>query len=376
MKKILKGICLVLCSCAWVYSANAENIAPAEEQGETISLRQELASENQKLFTGSAELRKHLDSDKQYLVWSLAEINRMPVSVADMQIAGVSLGKTETELRQILGVPETIQRGISATYYRYPQAAVTIRHSLPEDIRQAFSTSWTKASIWQGVSSIQTETEKYPSARGLAVGNSRENILRVYGRPQQMWWDAKNRKMYYIYGNDDIGWLTFEVDNLQIQAIRLDKIFPGMATRKKASDYQLLGMEVAKPYQSPAWSVWETRVEQDLMELWLFKDFGVAVHKDSHKIERIFLLSPQVTTPRGIALSDSLSTLQHIYGEPDITEVNEKANITLYYYEQSKKTPIYLVFVIDNQKKEIIDIILSATKIEPNHTAEQRYGLH
>lgn len=382
MKKIVRGICWLLCSCTWAYTVGATNHAAvankatAENKAGHEVVQQEVQTEQKKLFTGSAELRTHTNSDKQYLVWSLAEINPQPLSAEDMEIGGVSLGVTEKEVRQHLGAPAEVQKGVSADYYRYPKAAVTIRHSLPEDIRKVSLPGWTADSTWQGVSSIRTETEKYPTARDLAVGNSRENILRIYGRPQQMRWDAKQRRMYYIYGNKDIGWLTFDVENLQIQDIRLDKSFPGVMGQEEMSDKKLLGMEVGKPYHSPAWSTWETHIEQDLVELWMFKDFGITIDKDTGKVERIFLLSPQVTTPRGVALGDSSSTVEHVYGKPDMAEINLPGNITLWYYIQSKKPPIYLIFVIGNDKKEVKDIILSARFLDSSITSEQRYGLN
>ena len=82
-----------------------------------------------------------------------------------------------------------------------------------------------------------------------------------------------------------------------------------------------------------------------------------------------------MATDKGIAIGDSLSTVTHVYGEPNaIVHVGDQQQTALLYYPQNLAKRIYLVFVLDTEKDQLTDIILTQGRISQAATPEERYG--
>ena len=108
---------------------------------------------------------------------------------------------------------------------------------------------------------------------------------------------------------------------------------------------------------------------------WLFRDMMIEVDLPTQKIRKVIVRSPHVATSKGIALGDSVSTLLHVYGKPLLQEQGDGNRPSVWYYTDHADAGAYLAFVISTDKKEIIDIILTDTKLAASADRDVRYGL-
>lgn len=326
---------------------------------------------------GGAEVRTREEDGSTYVVWTLAEIRKDALAAADFDIGGVHIGDSVPDLVAKFGAPEKVRKGNVDDYYFFKNAAATYRKPLPYGEATAVKIGINPAKVTQGIVSLRTETQALPTGRGLAVGNSRENILRVYGAPKQVLYDPESHQTYYHYAlpAENLS-LVFVVKNLQIQSILSEKVMgKDFGQGLHSDEYALMGIKTGSIYKEPDWTVWEMHVEQKNKEFWLFGDYGVCVDKKTQQIERVFLSSPNITTAKGIAIGDSATTLYHIYGDPEVLDQGKDGEPDLLYYADPKQRDNYLVFAVDKKKSEVIDIILTNQRIYKFATREERYGI-
>ncbi len=331
-------------------------------------------------FVGGAELKNDGTDDESYVVWTLATLREDPLTAADFVLGEVSPGDDFQRLVQYYGAPEEVHKGNIDDYYLFEDAAATVRRGVPFNDTTAIKIGIDPARVTKGVAALYTETERHASARGLAVGNSRENILRIYGRPATVDFEPRKQVLYYTYFIPEENLkMVFATKNFQIHSIRSEKITINEAemirAQQNADEFRLADLKVGKVFAAPAWSEWEIHAEQDKKEFWLFKDFGVYLDKKTQKIERIFLRSPHIATARGITLGDSITTVEHVYGNPQILEFATETAPHMLYYADPKQRDCYLVFAIDPQRTEVVDILLSNGPIRDRDTKEERYGI-
>ncbi len=326
---------------------------------------------------GRAEQRVHEGTNRTYLVWSLAQLQNEPVTTADMQLSGVGIGSDAAAAVRAFGAPEAIRRGNMDTEYRWAGGGAVVRDAVDWPAEVAAQYHIPQVKLQQGVISV-TATQAGPKTpRGLTVGNSRENVVRMYGAPAQVRLDPATETTYYLYDNPEgTQRLTVTVHKLQVGELRIDAVDAQAHTEKEEDrGERLLGWRVGEVYQEPSWATWESKAEMKERCYWLFRDMMIEVDLPTQKIRKVIVRSPHVATSKGIALGDSVSTLLHVYGKPLLQEQGDGDRPSVWYYTDHADAGAYLAFVISTDKKEVIDIILTDTKLAASADRDVRYGL-
>lgn len=331
---------------------------------------------------GAARQETGPDGNQKVLVWSVAEIQNEPLVAQDFSVGGLRLGDDPKKLTDVLGAPLTIVRGNHIDRYYFEDADAAVQQSLPYDQKTAATIGVEPTRTLTGISALTVTKAKLMTPRGIGIGNSRENVIRVYGTPSLVEYASSTKTSYYRYRlheNEIIYELTFAIHELQVTSMQLtyvsltkEKQDLSFAVNTPAS---LLGFVPGTMYREPSWSEWETHLTQGETEIWMHGDFGVTVDSKTQKIKRVFLRNTNVATDKGIAIGDSLSTVTHVYGEPNaIVHVGDQQQTALLYYPQNLAKRIYLVFVLDTEKDQLTDIILTQGRISQAATPEERYG--
>lgn len=326
---------------------------------------------------GRAEKRIREGTNRTYLVWSLAKLQTAPVTTADMQLDGVAIGSDAAALTRAFGAPEAIRRGNMDTEYRLAGGGAVIRETVAWPAEVAAQYRIPPAKLQHGVVSLVTKKEGPATPRGLTVGNSRENVIRLYGAPSHVRFEPATETTYYLYDNPEgTQRLTVTVHELQVTELRLDLTDERADEVKEDSRSEsLLGWRVGDIYREPTWATWESKAEIESRCYWLFRDMMVEVDQPSQKIRKVIVRSPHVATSKGIALGDSASTLVHVYGQPSVREKGDSERPDIWYYAEHPEAGSYLAFVISPDKKEVIDIVLTDAKLTASADRDVRYGL-
>lgn len=331
---------------------------------------------------GAARQEMGPDGNQKMLVWSVAEIQNEPLVAQDFSVGGLRLGDDPEKATDVLGAPLTIVRGNHIDRYHFKDADAAVQQGLPYDQKTAATIGVEPTRTLTGISALAVTKAKLMTPRGIGIGNSRENVIRVYGAPSLVEYEPSTKTSYYRYRlheNKITYELTFAIHELQVKSMQLAYV----SVPKKKQDLSfivntpasLLGFVPGTMYQEPSWSEWETHLTQGETEIWMHGDFGVTVDSKTQKIKRVFLRNTNAATDKGIAIGDSLSTVTHIYGEPNaIVHVGDQQQTALLYYPQNFAKRIYLVFVLDTQKDQLTDIILTQGRISQAATPEERYG--
>lgn len=331
---------------------------------------------------GAARQETGSDGNQKVLVWSVAEIQNEPLAAQDFSVGGLRLGDDPEKATDVLGAPLTIVRGNHIDRYHFKDADAAVQQGLPYDQKTAATIGVEPTRTLTGISALVVTNAKLMTPRGIGIGNSRENVIRVYGAPSLVEYEPSTKTSYYRYRlheNEIIYELTFAIHELQVKSMQLTYV---SLTKEKqdlsftvSTPASLLGFVPGTMYQEPSWSEWETHLTQGETEIWMHGDFGVTVEGKTQKIERVFLRNTNVATDKGIAIGDSLSTVTHVYGEPNaIVHVGDQQQTALLYYPENLAKRIYLVFVLDMQKDQLTDIILTQGRISQAATPEERYG--
>lgn len=331
---------------------------------------------------GAARQEMGPDGNQKMLVWSVAEIQNEPLVAQDFSVGGLRLGDDPERLTGVLGAPLTIMRGNRIDRYHFKEAEATVQQSLPYDQKTAATIDVEPIRTLTGISALTVTKEKLMTSRGIGIGNSRENVIRVYGTPSLVEYDPSTKISYYRYrlhDNEITYELTFAIHELQIKSMQLAYVSALKEKRDLSftanTPASLLGFVPGTMYREPSWSEWETHLTQGETEIWMHGDFGVTVESKTQKIKRVFLRNTNVATDKGVAIGDSLSTVTHVYGEPNaIVHVGDQQQTALLYYPQNLAKRLYLVFVLDTQKDQLTDIILTQGRISEAATPEERYG--
>lgn len=331
---------------------------------------------------GAARQETGPDGNQKVLVWSVAEIQNEPLVAQDFSVGGLRLGDDPKKLTDVLGAPLTIVRGNHIDRYHFEDADAAVQQGLPYDQKTAATIGVEPMRTLTGISALTVTKAKLMTSRGIGIGNSRENVIRVYGTPSLVEYEPSTKTSYYryrLYENKITYELTFAIHELQVESMQVAYV----AVPKEKHDFSfivntsasLLGFVPGTMYEELSWSEWETHLTQGETEIWMHGDFGVTVEGKTQKIKRVFLRNTNVSTDKGIAIGDSLSTVTHVYGEPNaIVHVGDQQQTALLYYPQNFAKRIYLVFVLDTQKDQLTDIILTQGRISQAATPEERYG--
>ena len=99
----------------------------------------------------------------------------------------------------------------------------------------------------------------------------RENVLRTYGRPLQVFWNDKDRDFYFVYevGQQE---LWFQIKNNKVAGIILSEkekddnlpvkgalVEPAFSEAIQTKDVHIAGFSLGETFVPHAWDTWEKK---------------------------------------------------------------------------------------------------------------------
>lgn len=369
------GILTALFALAWTVSfaelpsgrlaANAEESAQ-QKQIENTSPEQGKSSVNQPRKTEAVSSEMSEQKEKQAGAVNgqqLIPIDGAPLSESDFQVAGFMLGGefSPSGEKHFVRTRETLfdiyrAEGISVSVSSSFLKSYMKRNDLP--IRQVIQN--------EGISQITVSKDVYRTVRGIAVGETRENMLRKYGKADEILWDEKAKLYHFLY-RMGVRELRFIVKQGRILSIEASFIPANNLSRQKpytqtdsdllaARDMRIAGYELHTVFSPRDSQDWEKKMSGEKEEILYYPGFSVQTNKRNHHIESLFITDSGILTSRGITLGDDVSTVDLLYGPPHKLEVNTDSGFpkTAYIYFSQQKRDILIIYIKDNKVDGIL----------------------
>lgn len=301
---------------------------------------------------------------------ALRPISTFPLYEMDFIIRGISLGQNAGTVTVLAGKPEKEMAGAVRSEYQWKDLAVRMVNDLAYKYESRSDVSMPRLGVTgPGVEAIAVTGPSVMTPRGLTVGSSRENVLRVYGRPTRILWDGPKSVFYMVYDKGEKS-LVFTIGNNKVERILVTRKDPqfegtessglyGKAARMEENDFHIAGFALNTPFHEYTWLVWEKKAMNPEEEVWYYPGFAVRMDKKTHTIEAAFLTDARMLTYRGIAIGDHLSTLEAMYGAPEKLEMNtmEGHPQSAYIYFSPDKQQV-LIFYVDDQSKKVQNVLV------------------
>ncbi len=301
---------------------------------------------------------------------TLRPISSLPLYEIDFTIRGISLGQNAGTVTFLAGKPEKEEQGAVRSEYQWKDLAVRMVNDLAYKYESRGDVDMPDRGVTgPGVEAIAVTGPSVMTPRGLTVGSSRENVLRVYGRPARILWDGPKSVFYMVYDKGEKS-LVFTIGNNKVERILVTRKDPqfegnesrglyGKRERMEDNDFHIAGFALNTPFHEYTWLVWEKKAMNPEEEVWYYPGFAVRMDKKTHTIEASFLTDARMLTYRGIAIGDHLSTLEAMYGAPEKLEMNtmEGHPQSAYIYFSPDKQQV-LIFYVDDQSKTVQNVLV------------------
>ena len=217
------------------------------------------------------------------------------------------------------------------------------------------------------MSLLTVSSGKGTTGRGISIGMRRENVLRTYGRPLQVFWNDKDRDFYFVYeaGQQE---LWFQIKNNKVAGIILSEkekddnlpvkgalVEPAFSEAIQTKDVHIAGFSLGETFVPHAWDTWEKKWTGKGQTQWYYPGYAVRESDKSHIIEGLFVVGPDMLTGRGLTVGDSTSTAELLYGAPDKIEVNYSGGTvrSVYIYFLKFRKNMLLIYLEDGKVSSI-----------------------
>ncbi len=284
---------------------------------------------------------------------AVPDIDASPLTAYDFLAGGIRLGLPYEETLTHLGKPQDEKRGAVRSEYIWPAMAVRFVSDLAAKYDE---------NLKPGADAIYIADAKTKTNRGVAVGDARENVLRLYGRPTNVLWDGTRGLFHFLYQKDD-QLLMFSIAKDKVKDIRI--MYDDSAFAKTQSeglfradnstderDYRIAGYRLLETFSEHSWESWQRKATNPKEEIRYYPGYGLHLDLKSHRIGSMFLSDPRMLTARGLAVGDQISTMEAVYGKPDKVEINyiDKRPQTAYIYFSADKDEVLILYINDKAR--------------------------
>lgn len=297
----------------------------------------------------------------------IARIDGSPLTEQDFRIGGLLLGEDFVHSSEDLK-DFSRTKGNLADVYRKEGLAVYVGNPFLLSYMYRKDLDMNQVFPRAGIVRIVLDKAGRKTARGIAVGEKRENLLRAYGKADEILWDEKANLYHFIYRMGEKE-LRFMVSKEKISSIEASFGTASPALRSKPytevdpkllpdRDFKMAGYELHAFFEPRSAVGWDRKMTGESEEILYYPGFSVRTDKKTKYIQALFVTDNRMLTSRGITLGDDVSTVDLLYGPPHKLEVNTGGGFprTAYiYFAQGKKN--VLIIYIKNKK---VDGILSA----------------
>lgn len=303
---------------------------------------------------------------------TLRSISSFPLYDADFTIRGISLGDTLGTVTVIAGKPDTEKLSAVRNEYQWKDFSLRIVSDLAYKYgRETDPSLSSHYALKPGVEAIAVTVSSVMTPRGLTVGSSRENVLRVYGKPARILWDGPKNVFYLVYEKGEKS-LVFTIGKDKVERVLVTRKDPqfegnesvglyGKSFHMRDKDFRIAGFSLGTVFHEYTWLVWEKKAMNPEEEVWYYPGFAVRMDKKTKTIEAAFLTDARMLTDRGITIGDHVSTLEALYGEPEKLEMNaiEGHPQSAYIYFSPDRQNV-LIFYVDQQSKTVQNVLVMA----------------
>lgn len=315
---------------------------------------------------GNASVKKSIPEDRKEV---LRPVSSIPLVDMDFTVRGISLGQSVSAVSEIAGKPVAAELGSVRSEYQWKDLLVRFVNDLAYRYESRPDLSLPGNFHSAGAEAIDITGPSILTSRGLTTGSSRENVLRVYGRPARILWDGPRQVFYFVYEKED-RMLIFTVKNDVVERVRLSYRDPayegnekgrlyGKEVRMSEADFRIAGFSLDTPFHEYSWLVWEKKAMNPEEEVWYYPGFAVRMEKKDRMIHALFLTDGRMTTYRGISMGDEASTVEAVYGAPEKVEMNamdgHPQSAYIYFSPDKRKV---LIFYIDEKEKTVQNVLV------------------
>lgn len=292
---------------------------------------------------------------------SLVPIDGKPLRNDDFVVGNMTFGQTIQDVEKLYGLPLEHHANGYNHQYDYKDFSVLAADEFMYRYMERKDLNLTSKFSNDGVSAVIVKKSGIFTSRHIEVGDSRQSVLRVYGKPDEVLWDGKKNQFYFLYrlqGKQMI--FTLREDKVSDFRISSMKPFHGIVSDYKdihradalpMKDFKIAGYELNTKFQSYPWEDWIKKMTNAKEDVWYYPGYAVRVSKKSQIIHGLMIEDSQMLTNRGVSVGDDVSTLDLLYGAPAKIELDTTGHSpkSCYIYFSAPKSYM-LLFYIDNQK--------------------------
>ena len=298
---------------------------------------------------------------------ALRPIDGRPLDGDDFTFHGIDLGDAAQVVIGLEGKPETIHRGSTQDTFLWKGLTVKAYSDFLAKYMKRQDLTVNQIIPTKGISELTISGGDFGTQRGIKVGSRRENVLRVYGRPDEVLWDGPSHAFYLLYSGYKKE-LSFRIEKDQVTEIHLgwktDKA-QGLVRGYKdiynhhflpEKDFSLAGLSLHQAFTDYPFSEWEKKMANPREEIWYYPGYAVRMTKQEKMICALFLTDDRMLTSRGLAMGDGASTAELLYGAPHKLEMDTSGATprTAYVYFSRAKDKVLLVYLKDKKVDGIV----------------------
>lgn len=368
-RNIQTGLCFLALSLgmAWtnvVYAKEVPKESVVQQEKARMHEREKTVSSDKKETSNvEASTKKSTHKEKIKAVTKEKQVEKVrivkaiqghPLSENDFMLSGVSLGGDIHKIIALKGKPEIIAHDFLRNEYHWPGLTIVVQNKDPYNYANRQDVTIDKKISLQGIISFYVDGESAVTARGIDVGDLRENVLRAYGIPTEVLWDGIKKEFLLRYISENKG-ITFTIQNNKVTSILISalekskkwddkrKKGPSFITKK---DFRLAGFTIGDRLSAYPWDTWEKKITNAREETWYYSGYAVKVTAKDAYIETVFLSDNQMLSSRGLTLGDDISTAELLYGKPHKMELDVSSGHprTSYIYFSRDQRYILILF--------------------------------
>ena len=224
------------------------------------------------------------------------------------------------------------------------------------------------------VTRVDISSEDYKTSRDIGIGNTRGEILYMYGVPKSIFRLPERDGLLFVY-TDEAGERSLSFFIEKGKAVRMvstdarsnpgrfremseARLHPGVLAD---ADFSLAGYRINDEFNGAPDDGWVTRGEIYGSDFIGYPNYLVSYDK-RNLIDRVLLAGTSAVTRRGLTIGDTKYLMLYLYGEPSTAESGgeeEVAKLKVYTYHHPDGLHSYLMCIVNEEDGFIESIILS-----------------
>lgn len=285
-------------------------------------------------------------------------VDLSPLDDDDFGVGGICLMDTIAHSIDLKGQPDTMAKGPVMEEYKWK--GLDIRQYSPFLLKYSGRTDLPSdfPSAIPGISEIYLTDGEEHTSRNIRIGSNRENVLRSYGRPDQVLWDEPKGIFYFNYGRDNKE-IDFSIKEGKVNGIHVlyenDKSSGHVNHRSfegrnpvTERDFYIAGYRTGDRFASRDSGNWEKKIANPKEEIWYYAGYAVRMTAKGQDISALLLTDNRMVTSRGITLGDDISTVEAVYGMPHRMEMDisgSSPKTTYIYFSPAKRRILMIGFL-------------------------------